>query len=302
MKTLITLKNIKISLTVLDSLQAIRQFNKMERLGRIPQTKQQEQMMTNRDYMQWIYNDGVPFEFIDAIKENIGTVTVYADREEIQDLSDDESKIKDWVWKLNDISGANLINIDGLVELPERAKKDFKGFKVEICMPKRKYSDYFSINELCSLFEFEDRIKCVTGEENISKIEEIEFALEEDKYLAERIKRCGLHRIASSDKISVFRIEGDVGYNNEWGQYTPNLNKTSIVVFDREKLDFSEIIESDLDFDLKDTKEKEGKAIISNTDHCLLCQSTESRPYKQFLELCEFGPITKVLVMSDCKE
>lgn len=301
MKTLINL-NKNFSLSGPDSLQAIRQFNEMDRLGRIPQTKQQEQMMTDRDYMQWMYNNGVPFAFIDAIKESIGTVTVWANREEIQDLSDDEHKLKDWVWKLDDLSGANLRKIEGLIELPEGAKEDYKGFKVEICMPKSKYSNYFSVKELCSLFEFEDRIKCVTDEENVAKIEEIELALEEDKHLAERIKKCGLRRIASSDKTSVFRIEGDVGYNDKWGLYTPIGNsRVSIVVFDRETLDFSIIIESDLNFDLKAKKGKEGKAIISNTDHCELCQDSESRPYKQFLELCEFAPMTNVMTMSASK-
>lgn len=156
-KTLITLKK-NFSLTG-NETAAVKEFNEMEHLGY--QSKTQKQVSMFEDWSQLVYNNGMPLAFIITVEKYIENVTIWADRKEI------ETSIKNsgWIKKLKDLeTQSNLLsNLD---------EKEI-GFRVEICMPESKHSNYFSINEVESLLKFEDRLSLVTGESDVAKIENL---------------------------------------------------------------------------------------------------------------------------------
>lgn len=276
MKTLITLKK-DFSLTGPEAIDAGKEFDEMYALGRF-----------SNGYYQYTYDSeyGIPLHFIKAVKDCIDTITIYDDRESIID----SIKLNGWIRELRELEFQSNININGLLPEEECDGKIFEpGFKVEICMPKSSHNEYYSIDEIESLLEFEDRLGHITGETDINKVEQFGGTLKEkNPDMAQKIAECGFQMLANNDDISVFRIEGGNPIGN------PIMEGSRIYIFDKNTESFCVIAESDLEFDLKAQKIPGDKISIANTTHSRLCVQPESTVYKEFSALCKFSQISKV--------
>ena len=279
-KTLITLKK-DISLTGKEPIAAVAELNEMETLELQEPTKDQAQELENNT--QYVYNGGVPLAFIGAFERLVEGVTIWADRDDVED----SVKYAGWTDKLKKLESRSkrLVLVDGKET----------GFKTEICMPNSSHSGYFSISQIESLLRYENRVALVSGEKNVKRIEKLGAKFEEsDPLMAQRIKKCALQRIVETGDFNILRIEGDVRYNSDFGSYSQGGSGSRIAVFDKKTSTFTIVAESGLNFDLKTKGEKNKKLSIATSNHCTLCVKPNSRAYKQFSQYCEFGPMIKI--------
>lgn len=277
MRTLIRLKG-GFSIEGAEAVDAIREIDEMYAIQEFP-----------NEWSCFIYDseDKVPLNFIKAVSNCVDTVTVYASR----DLIIDSIKQNGWIKELEDLEFLNNMDIESLLPEEERdGKQKSNKFKVEICMPKSQHNNnYYSINGIKSLYDFEDRLSYVTGETNIDKIERLGEKLDkQDPLTAQEIRECGLQTYAINDDISVFRMEG----------FRP-FRGSRICVFDRKNENFHNVIESDLDFDLKAQDVPGDKISISNTNHSVICENPNSEVYKKFSEVCDFLPMANILTVQN---
>ena len=278
-KTLITLKK-DILLTGKEPIAAVAELNEMETLEL--QTPVEDQAEEFENYTQYVYNGGVPLAFIGAFERLVEGVTIWADREDVED----SVKYAGWTDKLKKLESRSkrLVLVDGKES----------GFNAKICMTNSSHSEYFSISQIESLLRYENRVALVSGERNVKRIEKLGAKFEEnDPLMAQRIKKCALQRIVETGDFNIFRIEGEVRYDPEFESSSQGGSGSKIVVFDKKISTFTIVAESDLNFDLKTRGEKNKMISIATSNHCTICVKPNSRAYKQFSQFCEFSPMIK---------